>query len=360
MAEYAAVRFLVLTIGSLLVKEVFMVAGLRGDLEYIQSKLESIQSLLKDTDRRKQRSNSQKKTWLNKVRNVAYDIEDLIRKFIYYTDQHEDRDGFIGFLQNAISLPRSIFVMHRIATQLQEIKAKVLDISEIEEELVGIEDNRKELISWLKDEDPRRKVLSVVGMGGLGKTTLVTKVCNNPVVKPHFQCYAWISISQSYKTEELLRRMMKELYNSRKENHQDNIGQIDYMRLVRMLINYLQDKGYVIVLDDVWNKQAWDDISIAIPNNQCGSRVMLTSRIRDLGVEGGFVEERRGLTMNDVAENYLKELIHRSMILVAEVYDFARARSCRLHDLMRDLALSLAEEENFCMVYDGKEAREDR
>lgn len=77
MAEYAAVRFLVQTTGSLLVKEFFMIAGLRGDLEYIQSKMESIQSLLKDTDRRKERSNSQKKTWLNEVRDVAYDIEDL-------------------------------------------------------------------------------------------------------------------------------------------------------------------------------------------------------------------------------------------------------------------------------------------
>lgn len=75
-------------------------------------KLDSIQSLLKDADRRKERSNSQKKTWLNKVRDVAYDIEDLIHEFIYYTDQHRDRDGFIGFLQNTISLPRSIFVIN--------------------------------------------------------------------------------------------------------------------------------------------------------------------------------------------------------------------------------------------------------
>ncbi|XXG72485.1 hypothetical protein AAC387_Pa07g1569 [Persea americana] len=273
MAEYAAVRFLVQTIGSLLVKEVFIVASLRDDLEYIQSKLDSIQSLLKDEDRRKKRSTSQKKTWINEVPDVAYDIQDLIDKFIYYTDKYEDRDGFIGFLQNAISLPRNIFVMHRITTQLQEIiKAKVLDISEsskllphedrsseddagvswpyyaesshfaVEEELVGIDDNRKELILWLKDEEPQRKVLSVVGMGGVGKTTLVTKVCNNSVVKQYFQCYAWISFSQSYKAEELLRRMMKELYNSRKENHQVNIGQMDYMGLVQMLINYLQDK----------------------------------------------------------------------------------------------------------------------
>ena len=47
------------------------------------------------------------------------------------------------------------------------------------------------------------------------------------------------------------------------------------------------------------------------------------------------------------------------MIQVIEENDFARAKSCQLHDLMSDLALSLAEEENFCMVYNGKEAWED-
>lgn len=123
---------------------------------------------------------------------------------------------------------------------------------------------------------------------------LVTKDFNSPAVKEHFQCYAWISVSKSYKIEELLRRMMKEFYNSRKEDLQnnskkedllDNIGQKDYRQLVKTFISYLEDKRYVIVLDDAWNRQAWDDMSTAIPNNQCGSRVMLTTRNRDLGVE---------------------------------------------------------------------------
>ena len=53
--------------------------------------------------------------------------------------------------------------------------------------------------------------------------------------------------------------------------------------------------------------------------------------------------------MEDVAENYLKQLIHRSLIQVTG------KESCRLHDLMRDLAQLIAEDENFCMVFDGKE-----
>ncbi|XXG72444.1 hypothetical protein AAC387_Pa07g1539 [Persea americana] len=321
-----AVRFLLQTISSILAKEAFRLGSLRRDLEYIKSKLESIQSLMKDADRRKDSSNSQKRTWTKQVLEVAYDVEDLIDEFIYHMDKHEHRGRFMGFLHNTVSLPGSIFVNHGIATRLHKIKAKLLDISEsakllpheersssddadeswpyyaesshfaVEEELVGLKKNRKKLIRWLKDVEPKRKVLSVVGMGGLGKTTLVTKVFNSPAVKEHFQCYAWICVSKSYKIEELLRRMMKEFYNSRKEDLQnnskkedlpvpDNIGQMDYRQLVKTFISYLEDKRYVIVLDDAWNRQAWDDISVAIPNNQCGSRVMLTTRNRDLGVE---------------------------------------------------------------------------
>ncbi|RWR84847.1 disease resistance protein RPM1-like protein [Cinnamomum micranthum f. kanehirae] len=510
-----AVRFLLQTVGSLLAKEAFMLGSLRPDLEYIKSNLEIIQSFLKDSDSSKESSSSLKRTWRRQLNDAAYDVEDLIDEFVYHMDKDERRGRLMGFLHNAVSLPRSIFVSHGIATRLHEIKAKLLDISEsakllpheessssldageswpyyaesshfvVEEELVGIRKNRKKLIRWLKDKRPQRRVISVVGMGGLGKTILVTEVFNSLAVKEHFNCYAWISVSQSYKIEELLQRVIKELYASKKDDLPNNLYQMDYRRLVEMLVNYLQDKRYVIVLDDVWNIKAWDDISIAIPSNHCGSRVMLTSRNRDLRVKGkvfylrplkrneawelfckkafwnipkrrcpqelepaakkivgkceglplaivaiggimsrkeiresewkkvedslgwelsnnpdldrmknillhsyydlpyhlkscflyfsvfprgriinraelirlwvaeGFVEVRRDLTMEDIAENYLRELIHRSMIQAVG------KGSCRLHDVMRDLAQSIAEEENFCMLGHGKEERRD-
>ncbi|XXG72463.1 hypothetical protein AAC387_Pa07g1555 [Persea americana] len=57
--------------------------------------------------------------------------------------------------------------------------------------------------------------------------------------------------------------------------------------------------------------------------------------------------------MEDIAENYLNKLIHRSMIQAVG------KGSCRLHGVMRDLAQSIAEEDNFCMLHHGKEERQD-
>jgi disease resistance protein RPM1 len=63
---------------------------------------------------------------------------------------------------------------------------------------VGIESTRDELVSWLMGGACKRSVISVVGMGGIGKTTLTKKVYENESVKGHFDCHVSITVSQSY------------------------------------------------------------------------------------------------------------------------------------------------------------------
>jgi len=53
-------------------------------------------------------------------------------------------------------------------------------------------------MGWLMDGEPRQTVISIVGMGGSGKTTLVANTYNNDDVKKHFDCWAWITVSQAY------------------------------------------------------------------------------------------------------------------------------------------------------------------
>lgn len=87
-----------------------------------------------------------------------------------------------------------------------------------EDELVGFEKPRDEIVGWLVDgEVIDRSVISVVGMGGLGKTTLAKNVFDNPQVKGHFDCRAFLVVSQSYNVEALLRNMMMQFSEETKE-----------------------------------------------------------------------------------------------------------------------------------------------
>ncbi|KAL7249727.1 hypothetical protein ACSBR1_011833 [Camellia fascicularis] len=80
-------------------------------------------------------------------------------------------------------------------------------------------------------------------------------------------------------------------------------------------------------------------------------------KLIQLWVAEGFVIERKGLTIEEVAEEYLTELILRSMIQVTETNDCGRVKTCKVHDVMRKLAVTTLEEENFCTAYDGQESR---
>ncbi|KAL8209675.1 hypothetical protein R6Q57_006407 [Mikania cordata] len=289
-------------------------------------------------------------------------------------------------------------------------------------------------------------------MGGLGKTTLVTKVYNDQTIQWHFDCWAWVSVSQTNGVEELLRTMIKKLLRAKHETIPSDLGLMTYIELVEMLIEYLHKKRYVIILDDVWNILLWSRIRNAFPENGLGSRVIFTTRndniaksvgpgkhilhldplgeddswalfckkafwndsewkkIYDslnwelsnnpvlenvkgilslsfndlpfylkhcflyccvfhdgypikrkklirLWVAEGFIIERKGITIEEVAEEYLMELSLRSMIQVTETNDTGRVKTFRVHDVMRELAMTASKNDHFCTIYDGTEAK---
>ncbi|KAF8394071.1 hypothetical protein HHK36_020275 [Tetracentron sinense] len=86
--------------------------------------------------------------------------------------------------------------------------------------------------------------------------------------------------------------------------------------------------------------------------------IIKRKRLIRLWVAEGFVKDRRGMTPEEVADTYLRELISRSMLQVVAKNRSGRAKWCRMHDLMRELALSTSEKEKFCTIGDGGKARE--
>uniref|UniRef100_A0A2N9GRE3 Uncharacterized protein n=1 Tax=Fagus sylvatica TaxID=28930 RepID=A0A2N9GRE3_FAGSY len=489
--ESAIVSHLIDNIFSVLATEASLLWGVHDVVDDIKDELKSMRSFLVDADK-KGASSEGEKTWVAKVRDLVYDVEDVIDKFMYHIHGQRIGGQFDMFLHHTIYIPRSLWVRHQIATKLQKINKKIKIISEvnqrygvdriestnskdnhkwvvrrgesslflIEDELVGIENKRQPIMEWLMDRKPQQTVISIVGMGGSGKTTLVANTYNNDAVKRHFDCYAWITVSQAYNIEELLMSMLMKFYESRKEANSEDLGSMDYRLLVKMLVNYLQKKKYLLVIDDVWDTNILDEIKVNLafiilncwkrerhgnsfarkhsqleavhqiltslaqelvgkcqglplaiaalgsllyskhisqwkeiynslnwslsnnPRLQVVKTILLLSfndlpyrlkhcflycslfpedhvirrrKIIMLWMAEGFVEQVKGSTPEEVAESYLVQLIFRSMLQVLERNESGRPKRCKMHDLMRELALSISEKEKFGVVHDGGE-----
>nr|XP_029122189.1 disease resistance protein RPM1-like [Elaeis guineensis] len=309
----SALQFALQKLDSLLVKEQQLLRGVDTGVKDIRDELECIKSFLREADAREDGHGM--RTWVNQVREIAYDIEDVLDEFMIHFNRPHGH-GFVGFLRRGVRYIKNLGTHHRIATAIQEIKIQVHNISQrkdmytinfpdngtsnaatnrlhdrhmaalfIEEaDLVGIEKPKEELIGWLIKGESQRKVISVVGMGGLGKTTLVRKVYDHERVKGWFSCHAWITVTQLFTVDELLRSIIDQFYKERNELFPGRIDAIEGIQLIETLRHFLRDKRYVVVLDDLWHIQEWDHLKYALPDNDCGSRVLVTTRIRDVGL----------------------------------------------------------------------------
>ncbi|VAH99128.1 unnamed protein product [Triticum turgidum subsp. durum] len=144
-----------------------------------------------------------------------------------------------------------------------------------EEDLVGVDKNREKLEQWLADGDLEHSVIALLGMGGLGKTTLAANVYRKERAK--FQCHAWVSISQTYSREDVFRHIIKELFKD-KVSALFSAAAMDITSLEETLKKYLEQKKYLIILDDVWTPEAFDDLCRVLIHNDKGSKLIITTR----------------------------------------------------------------------------------
>lgn len=164
-------------------------------------------------------------------------------------------------------------------------------------QMVGIDEPRDALVSWLMENDPQLRVLAIVVFGGLGKTTLARMVCESPMVKgADFHCCPLFIVPQTFNIRTLFQHMIRELIQRQhkamaiaggKHGHftDENLEITDKQEvavLAEKLRRYLQDKRYIIALNDIWTISAWESIKCALPYNKMGSRVIITTRNEDV------------------------------------------------------------------------------
>ncbi|XVF47010.1 hypothetical protein PTKIN_Ptkin03bG0074700 [Pterospermum kingtungense] len=311
---------------SLVQSEASSLSRVPDEVKEMKLLLASMRSFLQDADDRAGPISQSQKDWVKNVRDLAYEAEDIINEFMYHERKRQQWRGnhFKRLFQRSLHFPVDLYVRHQVAAKLQDINKRMKSITERanqfgvqqlqvrdttshydpnwknrlsesslffkDEDLVGIKKAQYQLLGWLMDEEPRRTVISVVGMGGSGKTTLVANTFNKPSVNQHFDFCSWITVSQQYEIEELFRSMVKGIYRQSCEEVPTTVDTMTYRVLVETLVQYLQPRRYLIVLDDVWSRQFWQEISIAFPEGMRGSRIMVTARREDVApIQFGLV-----------------------------------------------------------------------
>ncbi|CAN8254961.1 unnamed protein product [Cochlearia groenlandica] len=305
----AIAGFVVGTIGNYLIEEAHMLRGVKDDLELLKTELTCIQGYLKDAEDQ-EREDQSLKGWKKLVIDIAYDIEDVLDTCKLKAHKRSQRRG-IKRLANIIGKKKDAYIIvdnikilrNRIddvtrkretygirnlsepragesASRLKVRQLRRAQSIDTEEFVIGFEDDAKILLEKILDvRENKRHMISIFGMGGLGKTALARKLYNSEDVKERFEYRAWTYVSHEYNTRDILMRIIRSLKVASQEEMEKikNFAEEELEAYIRAL---LEGKKYFIVIDDIWEREAWESLKRALPGNHEGSRVIITTRIQ--------------------------------------------------------------------------------
>ncbi|CAN6703175.1 unnamed protein product [Malus baccata var. baccata] len=149
-------------------------------------------------------------------------------------------------------------------------------------EIVGRDDDKNALIQLLLGPISTENVstISIVGLGGLGKSALANLIFNDQGIQNHFELKIWICVSNIFELDILAKKILKAYKRDKKER--DKVDQLDMDQLQDDLRKKVDGKKYLLVLDDVWNEDPhkWLSLMELLEGGGKGSRILITTRTK--------------------------------------------------------------------------------
>jgi Ni2+-binding GTPase involved in maturation of urease and hydrogenase len=271
-----AISTLLPKLGDLLKEEYKLQKSVRGEIMFLEAELEAMQTVLLKISSAPmdEQPDAQVNLWVREVRELSYDLEDNIDRFLVRIDHApEQLHGLRGFIDRSLKLLTKVNLRRQIGTDIRDIKTRIREVSERHDrykidivtakatrpsvdslrlsalhkrasELIGTEEKVMDVVKMLREEDDlsnqQLKIVSIVGLGGLGKTTLANEVYKK--LKAQFECEAFVSVSLDPRMDQVFKSMLRQLDKDKYNNIKGEMW--DETQLINELRYLLKNKRY--------------------------------------------------------------------------------------------------------------------
>ncbi|KAM5554540.1 hypothetical protein ABKV19_022767 [Rosa sericea] len=343
-------------LGDYILQQAKSSSGVSYQVRLAQVELHLMRGFLKDADSRTG-EDEVVRIWVELIRDAAYDLEDVIESFALKL-AYRRRGGTVKIVLKRFACIFSEGVdLHKIGSEIEEIMTKLSHLRsslqsynirqvsggesvasafkrrrdmrrtyahEVESHIVGLEENTERLVKELLSGGKRHRVVSIWGMGGSGKTTLAKQVFSQNEVKRHFDCSAWVCISQQWEGKDVLEDILIKLTSPTAEKRKE-ISKMKIDEIAKEVCRIQGEKRCLVVLDDIWTQEAWHSIKAGFPiNEETESRILLTTRkkeVASVASRNGYLHQPQPLNDTQSWELFEKIAICGSNKTDSEVYE---------------------------------------
>ncbi|XP_043693617.1 putative disease resistance protein RGA3 [Telopea speciosissima] len=317
----AAFQVAVQLLASPIIREFGLRLGVDKDLKKLARTLSKIQSVLNDAEER-QISDLAVKMWLSDLKDLAYDAEDVLDEVATEALRLNNQKNQV---HNFLSLSKDFLFKQGLASKIKEINERLDEIAQERDELglkegvgtrptqlgirpqtsslvdescvFGRESDKKKMVELLTSPECGGNdvsIIPIVGMGGLGKTTLAQLVYNDEKVQKHFELRMWVCVSDDFD----VRKLTKSIIESATRKASDLM---DLDVLQNDLLERLKGKRFLLVLDDVWSerKSDWDVLRLPFRSGDSGSKIIVTTRSEKVSSIMGTMAAHRLEALSD-------------------------------------------------------------